>query len=748
MGGTASNHQLFENKRFFPALLFLIAVATIAALCFGHPSLAAAQAWDGVSVSEPAVSGGTYQIKTPNELLWFSRAVNSGGEYAAANAVLLADIDLNSKAWAPIGVWDTNSQYKGRFDGRGYRVIGLYINTDQAFQGLFGYTNKDAEIVNLRVKGSVTGGDSTGLIIGYNRGAVTNCVAEGPVTGGINVGGIAGCNGNIGANLKAAIVNCLSLCDVVSTTTANTGDTGYAGGIVGYNINGALISGCTASGSVTGQNFIGGIAGWNKGTAGAASVIKNCAANCTSIRATWSSDNPYQKTYVGGIAGSNESKGSITNCGWLKTAAAEAAGVDSAGTKENVTSFDQTTVDNGYIAATCLPEPSRIALSDVASGEIELTTYPSNTAASAYITITSAAATPAALGTVSVNGAKVAVTAGDEAGQGAVSIAFMLSPTLFTGNCQEMSQETIQLSADVALTVTAKPSITTSSLADASVGALYSQQLAAAGSAPITWSASGLPAGLALASETGLISGAPEKAGSSSVEITASNAAGSATKSYTLVVAASGAGPITSADYKPQSSVEVSCVIPAGVTAVTVSPGGTAAVGQLAECDFGSVDGLTDPENGWILTSFVMKQERDEAASGDLTLTVKLGDPIVIPEGTELYAFLLGNGNGKSSALPAKYDAQTQAATDGEKYTAFPAKYDAQKQTVTFTITGFQNFPAESNILMAAVRGATPAPAGGSSSGGCTSGTFPLLILIPSAAWSLRRTCKRQHRNN
>ena len=595
--GTVSNHQLFENKRFFPALLFLIAVATIAALCFGHPSLAAAQAWDGVSVSEPAVSGGTYQIKTPNELLWFSRAVNSGGEYAAANAVLLADIDLNSKAWTPIGVWDTNSQYKGRFDGRGYRVIGLYINTDQAYQGLFGYTNKDAEIVNLRVKGSVTGGDSTGLIIGYNWGAVTNCVAEGPVTGGINVGGIAGCNGNIDANLKAAIVNCLSSCDVVSTTTKPEGDTGFAGGIVGRNINGALISGCTAFGSVTGQNFIGGIVGWNNSTSSSVSVIKNCAANCTSIRAIWSSDNPYKKTYVGGIASSNESKGSITNCGWLKTAAAEAAGVGSAGTKENVTSFDQTTVDNGYIAATCLPEPSRIALSAVPSGEIELTTYPSKTTASAYITITSAAATPAALGTVSVNGAKVAVTAGDEAGQGAVSIAFMLSPTLFTGNCQKMSQETIQLSADVALTVTAKPSITTSSLADASVGALYSQQLAAAGSAPITWSASGLPAGLALASETGLISGAPEKAGSSSVEITASNAAGSATKSYTLVVAASGAGPITSADYKPQSSVEVSCVIPAGVTAVTVSPGGTAAVGQLAECDFGSVDGLTDPEN-------------------------------------------------------------------------------------------------------------------------------------------------------
>ena len=80
------------------------------------------------------------------------------------------------------------------------------------------------------------------------------------------------------------------------------------------------------------------------------------------------------------------------------------------------------------------------------------------------------------------------------------------------------------------------PAITTETpLPAATVGTAYSVQLAADGTAPITFSATGLPAWLTL-SETGLLSGTPDAAGSSTFTVTAVNAAGSAQKEFTLTV--------------------------------------------------------------------------------------------------------------------------------------------------------------------------------------------------------------------
>ena len=57
----------------------------------------------------------------------------------------------------------------------------------------------------------------------------------------------------------------------------------------------------------------------------------------------------------------------------------------------------------------------------------------------------------------------------------------------------------------------------------------------ATGQTPLTFSATGLPAGLTLAASTGIISGNTPAAGSYPVVVTVTNAAGSATATYTLV---------------------------------------------------------------------------------------------------------------------------------------------------------------------------------------------------------------------
>ena len=80
-------------------------------------------------------------------------------------------------------------------------------------------------------------------------------------------------------------------------------------------------------------------------------------------------------------------------------------------------------------------------------------------------------------------------------------------------------------------------SITTETLAPAIKGQAYSQQIGATLSANVTYSATGLPAGLSISS-SGLISGTPTTIGSQSVTVTvsATSPTQSTSKTYTLLI--------------------------------------------------------------------------------------------------------------------------------------------------------------------------------------------------------------------
>jgi type II secretory pathway component PulJ len=95
------------------------------------------------------------------------------------------------------------------------------------------------------------------------------------------------------------------------------------------------------------------------------------------------------------------------------------------------------------------------------------------------------------------------------------------------------------------LTIHAAPSITTASLPNGEQGVAYSATVSAAnGTTPYNWAASGLPAGLTINANSGLISGTPTASGTFSITVTVTDTAGAtATRVYSVTI---GAGPAIS----------------------------------------------------------------------------------------------------------------------------------------------------------------------------------------------------------
>ncbi len=91
----------------------------------------------------------------------------------------------------------------------------------------------------------------------------------------------------------------------------------------------------------------------------------------------------------------------------------------------------------------------------------------------------------------------------------------------------------------------AAPAITSASTASGKVGSPFSYTITATNS-PTSFKATGLPAGLSVNTATGVISGTPAATGTSSVALSATNAAGTGSATLTLTVSALTAPAITS----------------------------------------------------------------------------------------------------------------------------------------------------------------------------------------------------------
>ena len=150
-----------------------------------------------------------------------------------------------SNTWTAIGT-ESNCFY-GCFDGNGYAVRGIYINTQESFQGLFGF-GKCSVIANLGVAESyIYGNKYVGGVVGESAmgGSVTNCYNAGSVTGNEYVGGVVGWK-------YGAVTNCYN--------TGSITGSNYVGGVAGDNLG--TVTDCYNMSSVTGDESVGGVVGY------------------------------------------------------------------------------------------------------------------------------------------------------------------------------------------------------------------------------------------------------------------------------------------------------------------------------------------------------------------------------------------------------------------------------------------------------------------------------------------------------
>ena len=220
----------------------------------------------------------------------------------------------------PIGINDAGStvyEFAGTFNGGNHTLSNLRLHkAKQTNIGLFGYTH-NADIRNLIIKnGDVYNENQTaGMLIGKAEGGtISNVTVEGTSVTSVDTihttqdtyaGGV------IGVIEGGTISNCINYATVLTRFSGEaTQYSGPAGGIVAW-MKDATIENCVNYGLVTGQKFIGGIAGFaainGDGTVMGCENHGNVGTYITN-----NSTGPGQS--VGGICGYNGPTGVVDDC--------------------------------------------------------------------------------------------------------------------------------------------------------------------------------------------------------------------------------------------------------------------------------------------------------------------------------------------------------------------------------------------------------------------------------------------------
>ena len=178
---------------------------------------------------EPAeLVDGYYQIGNGGQMFWFANHINTVDRTASAK--LTADIDLENRAWTPIGsTGEGSNNFRGHFDGQGHTIEGLQVTAKNSGGGFFGEVRLGT-VENFTIKGTVT------------------VAANITYVGGV-IGSAPGANGeNVPDHNGATIRNITSYVNV--TVLDGLTGVGRIGGFMGYANHETLIENCAWYGTI------------------------------------------------------------------------------------------------------------------------------------------------------------------------------------------------------------------------------------------------------------------------------------------------------------------------------------------------------------------------------------------------------------------------------------------------------------------------------------------------------------------
>jgi len=287
-----------------------------------------AQAKYGGGTGEP---NDPYLIYTPEQMNTIGAEPNDWDKHFK----LMADIDLSRYRAAEFNIIGNGflPAFTGVFDGDGHTISNFtYTSTGKPCVGIFGYIDgPDARISNLGlIDPNVDGGTGIGVgsLAGWvETGTITDCYAtDAGIAGKTCVGGLVGKN-------RGSITGCRA-----SGKVSGISD---VGGLVGQ--NSGSITGCRASGKVSGISYVGGLVGGNYGFGDdggwysrgniercyAAGIIDGLRAigglvgtnRAGVVKDSYSTSDVIGGNSAGGLVGEND--GSLSNCYFYGTVDAE-----------------------------------------------------------------------------------------------------------------------------------------------------------------------------------------------------------------------------------------------------------------------------------------------------------------------------------------------------------------------------------------------------------------------------------------
>ncbi len=212
-------------------------------------------------------------IKTVDDLLAFSKAVNNGDYDKNKDAVVVLenDLDLTGVVWTPIGsVFNAKGElehfFSGKFYGNGHTISNIDFTPIYGKDMLVGFFGdiEGAEVSGLTIEGNlnVTNADNDytfyGTIAGFAGDCnISDCVSN--VSFNNNGKYVYGFMGMVGQADGTTFEYCENTADIIISGDSSSL---YVGGIVGYAQNGTEVRYCSNAGDmVYAAANAGGIAG-------------------------------------------------------------------------------------------------------------------------------------------------------------------------------------------------------------------------------------------------------------------------------------------------------------------------------------------------------------------------------------------------------------------------------------------------------------------------------------------------------